>query len=48
MGPGGEVIAMRTFGASAPMKALDARFGFTPDHIHAAAKAQLDRARAGG
>ena len=48
VGSAGAVIAMRTFGASAPMKALDARFGFTPDHIHAAAKAQLDRARAGG
>ncbi len=48
VGAAGEVIAMRTFGASAPIEALQAKFGFTTDHIYAAAKAQLDRARAGG
>jgi transketolase len=43
LGPTGQSIGMRTFGASAPLKALQQRFGFTTDHIVAAAKAQLDR-----
>ena len=46
VGAAGEVIAMRGFGASAPIKALQARFGFTTDHIYSAAKSQLIRARA--
>ena len=47
VGLAGEVIAMRTFGASAPIKALETKFGFTTDHIYKAAKAQVSRARAG-
>jgi transketolase len=31
VGDGGAVIGMHTFGASAPLKQLLARFGFTPD-----------------
>jgi transketolase len=41
VGPTGAIIGMRTFGASAPMKVLQAKFGFTPDNIVAAARAQL-------
>jgi transketolase len=32
---------MHTFGASAPLKELQRKFGFAPDQIVAAAKAQL-------
>ncbi len=32
---------MRTFGASAPMKVLQAKFGFTTDNIVATARALL-------
>jgi transketolase len=39
----GEIIAMRTFGASAPLKELQVKFGFTGEHVYAAAKAQLAR-----
>jgi transketolase len=45
VGATGEVIAMRTFGASAPIKDLEKKFGFTTDHIHAAAMAQISRGR---
>ena len=38
----GEVIAMRRFGASAPIKDLLPRFGFTADHIRDAALAQVE------
>jgi transketolase len=37
----GAVIGMRTFGASAPLKELQTKFGFTPDAVVAAAKAQI-------
>ena len=37
------MIAMRTFGASAPLKELQTKFGFAPDKIVAAARAQLAR-----
>jgi transketolase len=41
VGPTGAIIGMRTFGASAPMKVLQAKFGFTAENIVAAARAQL-------
>ena len=41
VGPTGAIIGMSTFGASAPMKVLQAKFGFTTDHIVATARAQL-------
>ena len=41
VGAGGTRIGMRTFGASAPAKDLMTRFGFTPDKVVEAAKAQL-------
>jgi transketolase len=34
---------MHTFGASAPLKELQRKFGFEPDHVVAAAKEQLGR-----
>ena len=40
-GTTGEIIGMNTFGASAPLKELQRKFGFTPDRIVAAAKEQL-------
>ncbi len=45
-GPQGAIIAMRSFGASAPAKALQKRFGFTADAVYEAAKAQVTRERA--
>ncbi len=41
VGPAGHAIGMHTFGASAPLKALQTKFGFTPEKIVAAAKEQL-------
>src|SRR5712691_2636488 len=40
-GPEGAIIGMHTFGASAPAKDLMREFGFTPEKIAAAAKAQV-------
>jgi transketolase len=39
-------IGMRTFGASAPLKELQKKFGFTPDAVVAAAKEEIARAQA--
>jgi len=36
---------MNTFGASAPLKALQKKFGFEPNEVVAAAKQQLDGGR---
>ena len=41
VGPTGRVIGMHTFGASAPLKALQQKFGFTVENVVAAAKEQL-------
>jgi transketolase len=41
VGSSGHVIGMRTFGASAPLKALQEKFGFEPDRVTAAAKELL-------
>jgi transketolase len=41
VGSSGQVIGMRTFGASAPLKALQEKFGFEPDRVVAAAKELL-------
>ncbi|MBI3262292.1 MAG: transketolase, partial [Acidobacteria bacterium] len=43
VGPEGTVIGMKTFGASAPLKALQDKFGFTPDRIIRVVKDQLQR-----
>ena len=45
VGPRGQVIGMKTFGASAPLKELQKKFGFTPEHVVAAAREQLQSAR---
>jgi transketolase len=38
---GGAIVAMKTFGASAPLKELQKKFGFTPERIASIAKEQL-------
>ncbi|HZT79138.1 MAG TPA: transketolase, partial [Gemmataceae bacterium] len=43
-GPDGAIIAMHTFGASAPLKALQKKFGFTPEAVYQAAKDQIAQA----
>jgi transketolase len=40
-GPKGRVIGMHTFGASAPLKDLQKKFGFTTDAVIQAAREQL-------
>ncbi len=42
-GLGGARIGMKTFGASAPLKELQKKFGFHPEAVVAAAKAQIKR-----
>jgi transketolase len=41
VGPTGAIIGMSTFGASAPLKVLQAKFGFTLENIVATARTQL-------
>ncbi|HKT60011.1 MAG TPA: transketolase [Gemmatimonadales bacterium] len=41
VGPSGARIGMMSFGASAPLKELQKKFGFTVDHVVQAAHAQL-------
>ena len=43
VGTGGKLTCMKTFGASAPLKELQTKFGFEPDHIVAAAKELLSK-----
>ena len=43
VGAAGQVIGMKTFGASAPLKELQRKFGFEPERIVAAAKELLGR-----
>jgi transketolase len=43
VGAGGKLTCMKTFGASAPLKELQTKFGFEPDHIVAAAKELLSK-----
>jgi transketolase len=43
VGPEGRVIGMHTFGASAPLKELQRRFGFEPEHVTTAARELLGR-----
>lgn len=45
VGPAGETIGMRTFGASAPLKQLQQKFGFTPEQVVAAARTALAKRR---
>jgi transketolase len=43
VGESGRVIGMRTFGASAPLKELQRKFGFEPDRVAAVARELLGR-----
>jgi transketolase len=45
VGMTGHTIGMETFGASAPLKELQRKFGFTPEYIVAAARKQIAQAR---
>jgi len=45
VGDGGAIIGMHTFGASAPLKQLLTRFGFTPDHVAELARDRVAAAR---
>jgi transketolase len=45
VGSSGVVIGMETFGASAPLKALQTKFGFTPQAVVTAARDQLTASR---
>jgi transketolase len=46
-GKNGAKIGMHTFGASAPLKALQGKFGFSPDKVAEAARDQLKLVAAG-
>ncbi len=43
VGEAGHVIGMKTFGASAPLKELDKKFGFEPEHVVEVAKGLLGK-----
>jgi len=43
VGNSGRVIGMKTFGASAPLKELQRKFGFEPEQIVTTAKALLTK-----
>jgi transketolase len=43
VGPKGKIIGMRTFGASAPLKDLLKKFGFTVENVVAAAKETMGK-----
>ena len=43
VGTSGQVVGMNTFGASAPLKELQRKFGFEPEHVVSAAKQQLGK-----
>jgi transketolase len=43
VGTAGRLNCMKTFGASAPLKELQTRFGFEPDHVVASAKKLLGK-----
>jgi transketolase len=46
-GRDGTVIGMHTFGSSAPLGDLLGKFGFTPEKVYEAARAQIAKAEAG-
>jgi transketolase len=43
VGPRGEIVGMRSFGASAPLKAVLSKFGFEPDTVVAAVNVVLGK-----
>jgi len=44
-GPAGRILGMHSFGASAPLKDILKKFGFTPDAVAAAARDSIQAAR---
>jgi len=44
-GHDGTIIGMHSFGASAPLKDVQKKFGFTPDIVFEAARAQIARSK---
>ncbi len=48
IGDVGASVGMHTFGASAPLRQLLGRFGFTPDAVVAVAREQVEASRASG
>jgi transketolase len=47
VGDGGVIVGMHTFGASAPLKQLLTKFGFTPDRVAELARACVSASRGG-
>jgi transketolase len=47
VGDGGAIVGMHTFGASAPLKMLVEKFGFTPDAVARVARERVAAARGG-
>jgi transketolase len=45
VGPGGAIVGMHTFGASAPLKQLLSKFGFAPEKVSQTARELVRRAR---
>jgi transketolase len=45
VGPQGKIVGMHTFGASAPLKMLVEKFGFTPDAVAQIARERVAAAR---
>jgi transketolase len=45
VGMNGQTLGMRTFGASAPLKELQKKFGFTAEHVVVAARQQLGQGK---
>src|SRR5437016_6198818 len=45
VGPTGKIIGMKTFGASAPLKELLKKFGFTPDKVVEAARQAISQSK---
>ena len=43
VGTSGDIIGMKTFGASAPLKELQRKFGFEPEHLVAARKSNWEK-----
>jgi transketolase len=43
MGNSGRIVGMKTFGASAPLKELQRKFGFEPEHVTEIAKELLGK-----
>jgi transketolase len=45
VGKSGRIIGMKTFGASAPLKELQRKFGFEPERVTEIAKELVGKAR---